>query len=165
VPFEADLFIEREDFAEIPPPKFKRLVPGGSVRLRHAGFLTCTAVEKDEAGNVTGLVGRFAPMDAAVKVKATIHWVAQGSAQKAEVRLYDRLFTVPEPCADKERDYKEFFNGDSEKVVSAWIEPSLASAPAGGRFQFERIGYFSVDKESRPGALVFNRIATLKDSK
>jgi glutaminyl-tRNA synthetase len=165
VPFSANLFIEREDFAEIPPPKFKRLVPGGSVRLRHAGFLTCTAVEKDEAGNVTGLKGRFTPMDAAMKVKATIHWVAQESAREAEVRLYDRLFTVPEPCADKERDYKEFFNRDSEKVVSAFVEPSLATAEPGSRFQFERIGYFSLDKDSAPGAPVFNRIATLKDSK
>jgi glutaminyl-tRNA synthetase len=165
VPCGKTILIEREDFAEVPPPKFRRLSPGTSVRLRHAGYLTCTGMKRDEEGNIVGLRGRFTPMAEPVKVKATIHWVAADAAKEVEVRLYERLFTVPEPCADKEKDYKEFLNPDSLRRTRAFVEPVLAEAEPGSRWQFERIGYFAADPDSRPGAPVFNRIVTLKDSK
>ncbi len=164
IPFGPELFIEREDFAEVPPPKYFRLSPGKSVRLRNAGFLTCTGVEKDAAGQVTAVRGTFAPMDAAVKVKATIHWVPAHAARPVEVRLYDRLFNVPEPDGDKDVDFKSHLNPDSLQVVRALVEPGLAEAKAGDRFQFERVGYFYAEPDSRPDAPVFNRTVSLKDS-
>ena len=164
IPFGAELFIEREDFAEVPPPKYFRLSLGKAVRLRNAGFLTCTGIEKDAAGKVTAVRGTFAPMDAAIKVKATIHWVPAHAAKPVEVRLYDRLFNVPEPDGDKEVDFKSHLNPDSLKTVQALAEPSLLDAKPGDRFQFERIGYFYAEPDSRPGAPVFNRTVTLKDS-
>ena len=164
IPFGPELFIEREDFAEVPPPKYFRLSPGKAVRLRNAGFLTCTGIENDAAGRVTAVRGRFDPMDAAVKVKATIHWVPAHAAKSVEVRLYDRLFNVPEPDGDKDVDFKSHLNPNSLKVVHALVEPCLAEAKAGDRFQFERIGYFCAEPDSRPGAPVFNRTVTLKDS-
>jgi len=164
IPFGAELFIEREDFAETPPPKYFRLSPGKAVRLRNAGFLTCIGVEKDAAGKVTTVRGRFDPMEAAVKVKATIHWVPAQAAKTVEVRLYDRLFNVPEPDGDKDVDFKTHLNPNSLQVVQALVEPCLAEAQAGDRFQFERIGYFYAEPDSRPGAPVFNRTVTLKDS-
>ena len=164
IPFGPELFIEREDFAEVPPPKYFRLSPGKTVRLRNAGFLTCTGVDKDAAGNVVAVRGTFAPMDAAIKVKATIHWVPAHAAKPVEVRLYDRLFNVPEPDGDKEVDFKSHLNPDSLKTIQALVEPGLLDAQPGDRFQFERVGYFSADPDSRPGAPVFNRTVTLKDS-
>ena len=164
IPFGAELFIEREDFAEVPPPKFFRLSPGKSVRLRNAGFLTCTGVEKDAAGAISAVRGTFTPMSEALKVKATIHWVAAHTAKPVEVRLYDRLFTVPEPDGDRNVDFKTLLNPDSLTIVTALVEPSLLSATAGDHFQFERIGYFAADPDSQPGAPVFNRTVTLKDS-
>ena len=164
IPFGPELFIEREDFAETPPPKYFRLSPGKAVRLRNAGFLTCTGVEKDAAGRIVAVRGRFDPMDAAVKVKATIHWVPAHAAKSVEVRLYDRLFNVPEPDGAKDVDFKSHLNPDSLKTVQALVEPCLAGANAGERFQFERIGYFYAEPDSRPGAPVFNRTVTLKDS-
>ena len=164
IPFGAELFIEREDFALVPPPKYFRLSPGKAVRLRNAGFLTCTGVEQDAAGNVTAVRGRFDPMDAPIKVKATIHWVPAHAATPVEVRLYDRLFNVLEPDADKNVDFKTHLNPNSLQVVQALVEPSLLAVQPGDRFQFERIGYFYAEPDSRPGAPVFNRTVTLKDS-
>ncbi len=164
IPFGPELFIEREDFAESPPPKYFRLSPGKAVRLRNAGFLTCTGVEKDESGAVTAVRGTFAPMTERIKVKATIHWVAAHAAKPVEVRLYDRLFNVPEPDGDKDVDFKTHLNPDSLRTVQALVEPSLLEAMPGDRYQFERIGYFCADPDSRPGAPVFNRTVTLKDS-
>jgi glutaminyl-tRNA synthetase len=179
VPFSGTLYIEQEDFMENPPKKFFRLSPGTEVRLRYGYFVKCTGVTKDPAtGQVTELKCTYDPAtkggDApdGRKVKATLHWVSAQHAVPAEVRLFDRLFKVPEPDrAPKERkddktfDYKENLNPDSLQVVAkAMLEPSLGTAKAGDRFQFERLGYFCVDKESAPGALVFNRTVTLKDT-
>ena len=163
IPFGPELWIEREDFAEVPPPKYFRLSPGKSVRLRYAGYLTCTGVDKAPDGTVTAGRGRVAPMTEKVKVKATIHWVPADAAA-VEVRLYDRLFDVPEPDADKDVDFKTHLNPDSLKTATALVEPSLLAAAPGDAYQFERIGYFAADPDSKPGAPVFNRTVTLKDS-
>ncbi len=163
IPVTPEIFIEEDDFAEVPPPKFFRLSVGKTVRLRYAGFLTCTSVEKDADGRIVALHGTFNPMSDNLKVKATIHWVPS-SAESVEVRLYDRLFNVPEPDADKDVDFKTHLNPDSLKTATALVEPSLMSAKCGESFQFERIGYFAADPDSKPGAPVFNRTVTLKDS-
>jgi glutaminyl-tRNA synthetase len=170
VPFSRVLYIERDDFREDPPRKFFRLSPGREVRLRCAYFVTCTDVIKDPAtGEVTELRCTYDPAtrggDAPDrrKVKATLHWVSAAHAVDAEVRLYDRLFQVEEPGAS--RDYRQDLNPNSLEIVrDCKVEPSAAEAPAGTRFQFERIGYFCVDPDSKPGAPVFNRTVTLKDS-
>jgi glutaminyl-tRNA synthetase len=158
VPFSNELLIEQDDFMENPPPKYFRLRPGGSVRIRYAGFLTCTGVGKD------AIACKWSPPSADLKVKGTIHWVSAKHAVLAEVRLYDRLFTVEDPMAMEGRDYKEFLNPSSLVVVTAFVERGLASAKPGERFQFERLGYFHVDPDSAPGAPVFNRTVTLKDT-
>ncbi len=164
IPFGSRILIERDDFMENPPPKYFRLAPGKSVRIRYAGFLTCTGVSLDAGGRVAGLTCRWAPPEAELKVKGTLHWVP-GDAPEAEVRLYDRLFSTAEPDAHEERDFKEFLNPDSLKTTSARIEPALADARPGERFQFERTGYFVADSgDSKPGAPVFNRTVTLKDA-
>ncbi|MCC6712242.1 MAG: glutamine--tRNA ligase/YqeY domain fusion protein [Candidatus Dadabacteria bacterium] len=171
VPFSGQLYIERDDFMENPPKKFFRLSPGVEVRLRYAYFLRCEGVVKDENGEITELLCTYDPAtrggDApdGRKVKATIHWVSAPHAIKAEVRLYDRLFTVPEPGADGE-DYKEHLNPDSLTVLKDRpVEPGLADAEPGVNYQFERLGYFTPDaRDSKKGALVFNRTVTLKDS-
>lgn len=164
IPFTSRLWIEREDFAENPPPKYYRLSPGASVRIRYAGFLTCTGVNKSGDGRVEAIRCRWSPPSSELKVKGTIHWVPE-HAPLCEVRLYDRLFNVPEPDSDDSRDFTEFLNPDSLKVVYARVEPSLINAALGERFQFERIGYFAVDSvDSKPGAPVFNRTVTLKDT-
>jgi glutaminyl-tRNA synthetase len=168
VPFARELFIEREDFMEDPPKKFFRLAPGREVRLRGAYFVTCTGVIKDPDGRITELRCRYDPAtrggDApdGRKVKATLHWVAARTALDAEVRLYDRLFNAEQPGAA--HDYRQDLNPTSLEVRPAKLEPSVASARAGDRFQFERLGYFCVDPDSRDGHLVFNRTVTLKDS-
>jgi glutaminyl-tRNA synthetase len=170
VPFTREVFIEREDFAEVPPPKYFRLKPGGEVRLKYACIIKCDEVVKDAAGNVTELRctaqldTRAGEPNASKKVKGTIHWVSAGHAVDAEVRLYDRLFAVAEPAA--EEDYKKAINPHSLKVVTAKLEPSLAAATKDDRFQFERLGYFALDSEDAvPGSkLVFNRTITLKDT-
>lgn len=164
IPFGARIWIERDDFAENPPPKYFRLAPGQSVRIRYAGFLTCTGVQRDAAGAVTGITCRWDPPAANLKVKGTIHWVPADAA-RVEVRLYDRLFTVEAPDAEEGRDFKEYLNPDSLKTVQALVEPALVHAQPGERFQFERIGYFVADSvDSRPGSPVFNRTVTLKDT-
>jgi len=178
VPFSGTLYVEQDDFMENPPKKFFRLSPGAEVRLRYGYFIKCVGVTKDAAGQVTELKCTYDPAtrggDApdGRKVKATLHWVSAEHAIPAEVRLFDRLFKVPEPDrAPKERkddktfDYKENLNPESLQVVPrAMLEPSLAPAKPGDRFQFERLGYFCVDKDATPQALVFNRTVTLKDT-
>ncbi len=170
VPFSGVLYIEHDDFREDPPKKFFRLAPGREVRLRNAYLITCQRVVKDEAGNVVELRCTYDPAtrggDApdGRKVKATLHWVSAAHAVTAEVRLYDRLFSVENPGTG-DADFLTQINPQSlETIRDARVEPSLASAPAGTRLQFERLGYFCVDPDSRPGAPVFNRTVTLKDS-
>ena len=163
IPFGPELFIERDDFAEVPPPKYFRLSPGKSVRLRYAGFLTCEGVEKTAEGDISRVLCRFSPMTDNLKVKATIHWV-RADAPAVEVRLYDRLFDVPQPDADPAVDFKTHLNPDSLRVARARVEPSLLAATPGAPWQFERLGYFTADPDSTPSAPVFNRTATLKDS-
>ena len=172
VPFGREIFIEADDFLEDPPKKFFRLGPGREVRLRYAYLITCQEVVKNEAGEVVALRCTYDPASRGGsapdgrKVKGTIHWVSARHGVPAEVRLYDRLFTVEHPDTDKERDFKEFLNPNSLEVLpSCLLEPSLAGATPTDRFQFERQGYFSPDgKDSAPGRLVFNRIVTLRDT-
>jgi glutaminyl-tRNA synthetase len=169
VPFSRVLYIERDDFMETPPKKFFRLAPGREVRLRGAYFITCREAVKDASGGIVELRCTYDPDtrggDApdGRKVKATLHWVSAAHAVDVEVRLYDRLFKSETPGASG--DYREDLNPSSLEIVrGAKLEPSAAEAPAGTRFQFERLGYFCVDPDSRPGALVFNRTVSLKDS-
>ncbi len=169
VPFSRELFIERDDFAEVPPPKYFRLKPGGEVRLKYAYIIKCDEVVKDAAGNVVelhctaDLDSKTGGATAARKVKGTVHWVSASHAVDAEVRLYDRLFTEAEPEADG-RDFKTVLNPRSLEVITAKLEPSLNAADPAARYQFERLGYFCVDKDSTPGKPVFNRTITLKDT-
>ena len=174
VPFSRVLYIERDDFREDPPKQFFRLAPGREVRLRYAYFIICTGVVKDEhTGEVVELHCTYDPAtrggDApdGRKVRATLHWVSTAHALEAQVRLYDHLFAKAEPSDDEEGvDFTASLNPQSLEVLpSCWVEPSLASAAAGQRYQFERLGYFCVDPvDSAPGALVFNRTATLRDT-
>jgi glutaminyl-tRNA synthetase len=174
VPFSRVLYIERDDFMEDPPKKFFRLAPGREVRLRNAYLVTCTNIVKDADGTIVELHGTY---DAATrggdapdgrKVKATLHWVSAEHAHDAEVRLYDRLFSVEDPegaAARAGKEFLDFLNPASLEVVNECkVEPGLARARAGERFQFERLGYFSVDPDARPDALVFNRTVSLKDT-
>ena len=164
IPFSRELLIESDDFMEVPPPKYFRLTPGGSVRIRNAGFLTCTRIEKDAAGAVTNVICRWSPQTAALKVKGTIHWVSAPHAKPVTVRLYDRLFTVPEPDG-QEQDFKTFLNPHSLETATAYAEPAVAEAKPGDKIQFERVAYFIADAyDSQPGAPVFNRTVTLKDT-
>ena len=169
VPFSRVLYLEREDFQENPTKKFFRLAPGREVRLRNAYLITCTGVVKDAAGNVVELRCTYDPAtrggDAPDrrKVKATLHWVSAAHAVDAEVRLYDRLFTVENP--GEVDDWRSILNPDSLQVLTGCkVEPRLANATAGARYQFERLGYFSVDPDSAPGKPVFNRTVGLKDT-
>jgi glutaminyl-tRNA synthetase len=168
LPFSRELYIDRDDFAEVPPPKFFRLKPGGEVRLKYAYIIRCEEVVKDAAGQVTelrctvDLDSKTGGATAGRKVKGTIHWVSALHAVDAEVRLYDRLFTVPDPGA--EEDFKRSLNPHSLEVITAKCEPSLQEATAGERYQFERLAYFALDVDSRPDKLVFNRTITLKDT-
>lgn len=174
VPFSRVLYIERDDFREDPPKQFFRLAPGREVRLRYAYFITCTGVVKDErTGEVVELHCTYDPAtrggDApdGRKVRATLHWVSAAHALAAEVRLYDQLFVKADPSADEEGvDFAASLNPQSLEVLkSCWVEPSLADAESGSRYQFERLGYFCVDPvDSAPGALVFNRTVTLRDT-
>ena len=172
VPFSRELFIERDDFMEDPPKKFFRLSTGKEVRLRWAYFVTCTEVVKNATGDITEIHCTYDPAtkggDApdGRKVKATLHWVSARHAVKAEVRLYDHLFVKEDPddVADSGLDWKSNLNPNSLQVVpAAMLEPSLASSVVGTRIQFERLGYFCVDADSKPGNPVFNRTVTLKD--
>jgi len=172
VPLTRDIWIERDDFMEVPPKKFFRLRPGGEVRLRNAFIIRCDEVVKDAAGTITELRCSLDPESrsgmpgADRKVKGTIHWVSAEHGVPAEVRLYDRLFTVPNPLADKSRDFLEFLNPDSLQVIrNAVLEPSVTEGRPGAFFQFERLGYFTHDAlDSKPGKPVLNRTVTLRDS-
>ena len=170
VPFSKVLYIEQDDFLEDPPKKFFRLAPGREVRLRNAYLITCVSAVKDASGNVVELRCTYDPAtrggDApdGRKVKATLHWVSAGHAINAEVRLYDRLFSVDDPGAG-DTDFLTQLNPHSlETLTNAKLEPSLGGASSGARYQFERLGYFCADPDSKPGAPVFNRTVTLKDS-
>lgn len=169
VPFSKELFIDRDDFREVPPPKYHRLSPGQEVRLRGAYFITCTGVVKDAEGNVTELRCSYDPETKGGnspdgrKVKGTIHWVSAAHGLPAEVRLYDRLFVNPDPEASG--DFIADLNPDSRQILANCIvEPSLKSAQPGDKFQFERVGYFCVDPDSTPEKLVFNRTVGLRDT-
>ncbi len=169
VPFGRRLFIERADFMEDPPKKFFRLGPGREVRLRYAYFITCQSIEKDADGKITRLICTYDPETRGGhapdgrKVKGTIHWVSAEHAVDAEVRLYDRLFTEPEP--ESTGDFLECLNPDSLKILTGKLEPSLRDLPSGERVQFERLGYFTPDaKDTGPEKPVFNRIVGLRDS-
>jgi glutaminyl-tRNA synthetase len=168
VPFSRELYIERDDFLEIPPPKYFRLRPGGEVRLKYAYIIKCDEVVKDAAGQVVelrctaDLGSKTGGPNASRKVKGTIHWVSAPHAVQAEARLYDRLFTVPEPDADG--DFKQRLNPHSLEVVMALCEPSLQDSRPELRYQFERLAYFALDKDSTPAKLIFNRTITLKDA-
>ena len=172
VPFSRELWIEREDFMEVPPKGFHRLVPGGEVRLRGVGIVKCERLEKDADGNVIavhcsldtdtrpGLAG------ADRKVKGTIHWVSATHAVAAEIRLYDRLFNVADPDDDSDgKSYRDHLNPDSKRVVQGWVEPAAAGAAAETAFQFERLGFFVADRYDHSAEKpVFNRAVTLRDS-
>jgi glutaminyl-tRNA synthetase len=169
IPFSRVLYIEHDDFMETPPKKFFRLSPGSEVRLRYAYILKCERVVKDASGAVVELRCSYDPESltgatATRRVKGTVHWVSAAHAADADVRLYDRLFLSEDP-GEGGRDSIEELNPNSlATIAGAKVEPALASAPAGARFQFERQGYFCVDPDSRPGRPVFNRTVTLKDS-
>jgi glutaminyl-tRNA synthetase len=172
VPFSKVLYIEQDDFREDPPKQYFRLAPGREVRLRYGYFITCTGVVKDAAGNVVELRCTYDPATRGGnapdgrKVKSTIHWVSARHAVNAEVRLYDTLFSVEDPDeAPEGQDFTANLNPNSLEVLKdCKLEPSLADARPGARFQFERLGYFCVDPDSRPGAPVFNRTVTLRDT-
>jgi glutaminyl-tRNA synthetase len=168
-PFSRALWIEQDDFMEDAPRKFFRLKPGGEVRLRFGYIIRCDEVVKDEQGNVVELRCSYDPETRSGtgtsdrKVKGTIHWVSAGHGIAAEVRLYDRLFTIPDPnTAD---DFTDVLNPESLQTVQAVLEPALAQLPVGEPVQFERLGYFCADSEDHSAdAPVFNRIVTLRDS-
>ena len=172
VPFTRELYIERDDFMETPPKKFFRLSPGREVRLRCAYFITCHDVVKNDRGDVVELRCTYDPATRGGdspdgrKVKATLHWVPAGPAVPVEVRLYDRLFSVQDPERPSDgRTFLDYLNPGSLEVLRGCLaEPHLAGAGVGDRFQFERLGYFCVDPDSRPGALVFNRTVSLRDT-
>lgn len=171
VPFTKEIYIEKGDFMEDPPRKFFRLAPGREVRLRYAYFVTCNDVVKDENGEIKELHCTYDPASKGGnspdgrKVKATLHWVSVTENVKAEVRLYDRLFNDEEPDGHKDIDFKEFLNPDSLKVLrDCYIEPFVKNAKVLDSFQFERLGYFNLDPDSKNGQLIFNRTATLRDS-
>jgi glutaminyl-tRNA synthetase len=168
IPFSRELFIDRDDFMETPPPKYFRLRPGSEVRLKYAYIIKCDEVVKDDGGNVVelrctvDLESKSGGATSNRKVKGTIHWVSGPHAANAEVRLYDRLFTVPEP--DAAGDFKSFINPHSLEVVTAKCEPELTNARPEERYQFERLGYFALDPNSTPEKQMWNRTITLKDT-
>ncbi len=169
IPFSREIFIERDDFMENPPPKYFRLSPGQMVRLKSAFIIQCDAVEKDADGKIINLLCSYFPNSksgedsSGLKPKAVIHWVDAAHAVDAEIRLYDRLFQVEDPAA--EDDFKKSINPNSLTIIKgAKVEPALATAQPLDSFQFTRLGYFCADTDSKPGALVFNRTVTLKDT-
>lgn len=172
VPFAKELYIEREDFKESANRKYFRLTLGKEVRLKNAYIIKGEEVIKDSEGNITEIHCTYDPLsksgsgteESKRKVKGTLHWVSIKHALAAEIRLYDRLFTVEAPDADKEKDYLEFVNKDSLQVITGYVEPSLKDAKELEQFQFQRIGYFCVDKNSSKEKLVFNRTVGLRDS-
>lgn len=172
MPFSREIYIEREDFMENPPKKFFRLAPGGEVRLKGAYIIKCTDIVKDSKGNITEIRCTYDPESRSGlpgsmrKVKGTLHWVSASHAINATARIYDRLFNVENPAAEPDRDFREMLNPDSLKVVeNIKVEPfAIENATEGAKFQFQRIGYFTPDKDSTPEKPVFNRTIALKDS-
>jgi glutaminyl-tRNA synthetase len=173
VPFSRELYIEREDFMEEPPKKFFRLGPDREVRLRYGYFIRCVSIDKEAAtGEITAIHCTYDPETRGGsapdgrKVKGTIHWVSALHAIQCPVRIYDRLFVTANPDADKNIDFKDHLNPQSLTILeNCMLEPTLAKAQAGEQFQFERQGYFCADlNDSQPGAPIFNRTVTLKDS-
>jgi glutaminyl-tRNA synthetase len=172
VPFSRVLYIERDDFREVPPPKYFRLTPGREVRLRYGYFITCTGVVKNDQDDVVEVHCTYDPATRGGnapdgrKVKSTIHWVSAQHAIGAEIRVYENLFTKEDPTEVAEgEDFTANLNPNSlQMIAGAKLEPSLANAAGGSRYQFERLGYFCVDPDSKPGALVFNRTVALKDA-
>ncbi|MDT8400766.1 MAG: glutamine--tRNA ligase/YqeY domain fusion protein [Bacteroidales bacterium] len=172
VPFSRELYIERDDFMEEPPAKFFRLGPGREVRLKGAYIIKCTDFKKDEStGEISEIICTYDPEtrsggpEADRKVKGTLHWVSAPHAIDAEVRLYDRLFNHEDPAGQKYHDFKEFLNPESLEILTGCkLEPSLAEAQPLDKFQFQRIGYFCVDKDSMPGNIIFNRTVPLRDT-
>ena len=172
VPFSKHLYIEQEDFKEEGNRKFFRLKLGGEVRLKNAYIIKAESCTKDDNGNITEVQCTYDPLsksgsgteESLRKVKGTLHWVSQQHALKAKVRLYDRLFTDPTPDAHKDKDFMDFINPNSLEEITAYVEPSLASATEGTRFQFQRMGYFVVDQDSSSEQLVFNKTTGLRDT-
>ncbi|HOI32254.1 MAG: glutamine--tRNA ligase/YqeY domain fusion protein [Bacteroidales bacterium] len=171
IPFGRELYIERDDFMVDPPKKFFRLAPDKEVRLKGAYVIHCNSYETDENGEVKTIYCTYDPETKSgtgthqPKVKGTLHWVEAKTAVDAEVRLYDRLFTDEDPAGHKDQDFMEFLNPDSLQIKTACkLEPMLAAVTAGEKFQFQRIGYFCVDKDSMPGHLIFNRTVPLRDN-
>jgi len=169
VPFSRTLYVEQDDFMEVPAKKFFRLAPGNEVRLRWAYFLKCVGVNKDAAGNITDIRCTYDPTTRGGdspdgrKVKGTIHWVSAEHAIKADVRLFDRLFTAERP-GEKTGNFMDDLNANSLDAVTGYLEPALAKCGVGDRVQFERLGYFALDADSRAGLPVWNRTVTLKDA-
>ncbi|OYY92572.1 MAG: glutamine--tRNA ligase [Hydrogenophilales bacterium 28-61-23] len=171
VPISREIWVEQDDFSEAPPAGWQRLTPGGEVRLRYSYVIKCDEVVKDAAGNVIELRcsidhDTLGKNPQGRKVKGVIHWLSAAHAKPVEIRLYERLFTDPEPDGHKERDFLEFLNPDSLQIVQGWIEASIQDAAPESRFQFERLGYFCADRlDHKPGEkLVFNRAVGLKDT-
>jgi glutaminyl-tRNA synthetase len=170
IPFTRELYIERDDFMEDPPAKYFRLAPGREVRLKSAYIIRCEDFRKDSNGRITEVyctydeLTRSGGPEAGRKVKGTLHWVSAKYALEAEVRLYDRLFNDPDPDGHRDRSHLDFLNPDSLKVITGYVEPSLANAVPLDHFQFQRIGYFNLDPDSKPGKLVFNRTVPLRDN-
>jgi glutaminyl-tRNA synthetase len=173
MPFSREIYIEQDDFREDPPKKYFRLAPGREVRLKHAYIIKCEDVVKDEStGEILELHCTYDPetksgsAKADRKMKGTLHWVSAAHAMEAEVRLYDRLFLKEDPEDDSEGDFSKNLNPESLTVLKpCYVEPSLADAPPGSRYQFMRLGYFCTDTvDSTPGHLVFNRTVTLRDT-
>ena len=170
IPFSREIYIEKEDFMEDPPKKFFRLGPGREVRLKSAYIIKCEDYKKDEKGEVTEVyctydeATRSGGPEAGRKVKGTLHWVSAKHAIEAEVRLYDRLFSDPDPAGHKDKSPVDFLNPDSLKVITGYVEPSLEGAKPLDQFQFQRLGYFNVDPDSTADKLVFNRTVTLRDN-
>jgi glutaminyl-tRNA synthetase len=169
VPFSKVIYIEQDDFREAPPPKYYRLYPGNEVRLRYAYFIKCTHVVKNAAGEVIEVHATYDPSTRGGdspdgrKVKSTIHWVSAAHAKEAEIRMYDRLFLKENP-EEGEEGFLNCLNPNSLENLKGFVEPSLASPEAGSRYQFERLGYFCVDKDSTPVRPVFNLTVNLKDT-
>jgi glutaminyl-tRNA synthetase len=171
IKFSRELWIERDDFMEDAPRKYFRLTPGNEVRLKNAYIVKCTGCKKDENGNVVEVYAEYDPqtrsgmLEANRRVKGTIHWVSVPHAVDAEVRLYDRLFMVEDPLAEKDKDFRELINPESLIVKqNCKLEEYLKDTKPGDVFQFQRIGYFNVDADSTPENMVFNRTVALKDS-
>ena len=172
VPFARELFIEREDFMEEPSKKFFRLFPGGEVRLRSAYIIRCESVVKNpQTDEISEIHCTYDPdtrsgmPNSNRKIKGTLHWISVDHAVEAEIRLYDRLFSKENPeDAGEGKDYMDYLNPDSLKVCNGYLEPSVKNALPGYKFQFERLGYFTVDKDSCANRMIFNRTVALKDS-